>query len=68
VRQKFLEVGRKARKPAKKQLLKFPFMEERLSWARKYKEWSAETGGMLFLPTKQISMFSDTHRILLGAQ
>ena len=42
VRRRLLEVGRKARKPLKKQLLTQKIKQKRLAWAKKYKTWSFE--------------------------
>ena len=40
VRRRLLEVGRRARKPIKKQLLTDKIKKKRLAWARKYKHWT----------------------------
>ncbi|XP_054706518.1 uncharacterized protein LOC129216332 [Uloborus diversus] len=48
VRDRFLERGRKARRPYKKQLLTPRMKKKRLEWARKYKIWTEEDRHCLF--------------------
>lgn len=42
VRRRLIAVGRKARRPIKKQLLTKLMKEKRYKWAKKYKDWSKE--------------------------
>lgn len=42
VRRRLLECGRKAGRPVKKQLLTEVMKKKRLSWAKKYKNWSIQ--------------------------
>lgn len=42
VRRRLLAVGRRARRPVKKQLLTKAMKEKRYKWAKKYKDWTKE--------------------------
>ena len=42
VRRRLLAVGRKARRPIKKQLLTIKMKKKRFFWAKKYKDWTRE--------------------------
>lgn len=59
VRRRLLEVGRKARKPLKKQLLTKKMRQKRLAWARKYKNWSVEDW-------KKVLFSDETHFFVQG--
>lgn len=48
VRRRLLECGRRARRPVKKQLLTPLMMKKRLSWAKKYKDWTVEQWSKVF--------------------
>ena len=43
VRRRLLEVGRKARRPVKKQLLTAAMKKKRLAWAKEHKNWGIES-------------------------
>ena len=59
VRRRLLEVGRKVRKPLKKQLLIKKMKRKRLAWAKKYKTWSLEEW-------KKVLFSDETHFFCAG--
>ena len=61
VRYRLLEAGRKARRPAKKQLLTEKMRQKRLAWSRKYKDWSVEDW-------KKVTFSDESHFLVQGRQ
>lgn len=61
VRKRLLDVGRKARKPRKKQLLTQKMMKKRFVWAKKYKSWTVEDW-------KKVVFSDETHLLVQGYQ
>ena len=57
VRRRLLAVGRKARRPIKKQLLTTKMKKKRFTWAKKYKNWTRQQW-------RQV-LFSDESHILV---
>ena len=59
IQRRFLENGRKARRPKKKQLLTAAMKQKRFNWAKKHKDWSEDDWSRV--------LFSDeSHFFVLG--
>jgi DNA-directed RNA polymerase I, II, and III subunit RPABC1 len=52
-------IGRKARKPIKKQLLRPAMKQKRLAWANKYRSWSTDDW-------KKVAFSDETHFLIQG--
>ena len=61
VRRRLLAVGRKARRPIKKQLLTTKMKKKRFIWAKKYKDWTHEQW-------RQVLFSDESHFLVQGVR
>ena len=61
VRRRLLAVGRKARRPIKKQLLTTKMKKKRFIWAKKYKDWTREQW-------RQVLFSDESHFLVQGVR
>ena len=61
VRGRLLAVGRKARRPIKKQLLTTKIKKKRFIWAKKYKDWTREQW-------RQVLFSDESHFLVQGVR
>jgi hypothetical protein len=59
VRRRLLHLGRKARKPIKKQLLTSAMKQKRLAWANKYRSWTTDDW-------KKVAFSDESHHSVQG--
>lgn len=59
VRKRLLEVGRKAKRPRKKQFITQKMMKKRLAWAKKYRSWTVNDW-------KKVIFSDETHLFVQG--